>query len=172
MSLSEADSTKLKPDFTVGIRLGIIPQRSVFGAELDIIYSRQGTSMKQGFDTDGNKVKHMMKSSYINVPLLFNFYVRKWGEAEDEAELLRFRIGPQIGFCFRGSDIYSVAGRQKKQYITPWDPAAFHRVDYGITAAASFWYIEVRFYLGLSNVLEGEGTSTNQVISILWSDLW
>lgn len=172
MKLSNNDSTRFLPGFTGGIRIALIPKRSNFGAEIDLIYARQGTSMKTGHDEEGNRVKYMTKTSYLNMPLLLNFYFNKWDDAEDESQLIRLRVGPQIGFCFGGNDIKSVEGKQKKQYITRWERGSFNRIDYGITAAIAVWYVELRYTFGLNNVLKENGLSTNHVISIVWSDIW
>lgn len=174
MSLSGVDSTRFRADFCFGTRVALIPKRSVFGLELDVIYSRQGTSMKQGLTENGNKVHWMEKSSYINVPLLLNVYFRKWKEDdEDESKLIRLRVGPQIGFCLKGNEVESVKYPNKTiQNIHPWKLGSFNRIDYGITAAISYWYVEVRYTYGLSNVFTEGEKSANHVISVTWSDIW
>lgn len=174
MSLSNVDSTRLSPDLCFGIRLALIPKRSIFGAELDVVYSRQGTGMKQASLDNGNRVKWMEKSSYINIPLLLNVYVRKWKESdEDEKNLLRFRVGPQIGFCLQGDEIENIKQSNKTiKNIHPWKVGTFNRIDYGITAAVSYWYVEIRYTYGLANVFKTGEKSTNHVISVTWSDIW
>ena len=174
MSLSGVDSTRFRTDFCFGVRMALIPQRSVFGLELDVVYSRQGTSMKQGVLDNGYKVKWLEKTSYINVPLLLNVYLRKWNEDdEDESQLIRLRVGPQIGFCLKGDEVENIKQPQKTvQNINSWKPGAFNRIDYGITAAISYWYVEVRYTYGLSNVFKEGEKSTNHVISVTWSDIW
>lgn len=174
MNLSGVDSTRFRTDFCFGVRMALIPKRFVLGMELDVIYSRQGTGMKQGPLENGNQVKWLEKSSYINVPLLLNVYFRKWREEdEDESKLIRLRVGPQIGFCLKGDEVEHIKQKTKTVLnINPWKPGAFSRIDYGITAAVSYWFVEVRYTYGLSNVfLEGE-KSTNHVISVTWSDIW
>lgn len=173
MKISGNDSTQFRTDFCGGVRIALIPKHFILGAELDVIYSRQGTSSKRGLDLEGNKVRYMEKSHYINVPLLLNIYLRKWNEDdEDESMIPRLRIGPQIGFCIGGSDVMEVKGLKKQQYILPWKPGTFNRIDYGLTAALSYWFIEVRYTFGMANVfMEGE-KSTNHVISVTWSDIW
>ena len=37
MSISGNDSTRFRTDFTGGLRLALIPERSIFGAEIDVI---------------------------------------------------------------------------------------------------------------------------------------
>jgi len=174
MSLSGVDSTRFRTDFCFGVRMALIPQRSIFGLDLDVVYSRQGTAMKQVVMENGDKVKWLEKSSYINVPLLLNFYFRKWtDDDEDESKMVRFRVGPQIGFCLKGDEVENIKKSQKTvQNIDPWDPGTFNRIDYGITAAISYWYVEVRYTYGLSNVFAEGDKSTNHVISVTWSDVW
>jgi hypothetical protein len=173
MNLSSIDSTTFRADFTGGVRIALIPKRSIFGGEIDIIYSRQGTSSKKGLDFDGNTIRYLKKLHYINVPLLLNIYLRRWNEDdEDESKIPRLRIGPQIGFCIGGSDVMEVKGKKKQQYITPWELGSFNRIDYGITAALSYWFIEVRYTFGMANVFKDGGKSTNHVISVTWSDIW
>jgi hypothetical protein len=173
MRISGNDSTQLRPDFTGGVRIALIPERSIIGAEIDVIYSRQGTSTKKWVSENKNTIRYLEKSHYINVPLLLNIYLRKWNEDdEDESMIPRLRIGPQIGFCLGGNEVKEVKTKKKLQYITPWEPGSFNRIDYGITAAVSYWYIEVRYTFGIANVFKTGEKSTNHVISLTWSDIW
>ena len=173
MSISGNDSTRFRTDFTGGVRIALIPERSIIGAEIDVIYSRQGMSSKKGFDESNNTIRYMEKSHYINVPLLLNIYLRKWNDDdEDESMIPRLRIGPQIGFCVGGNDVMEVKGKKKQQFITPWEPGSFNRIDYGVTAALSYWFVEVRYTFGMANVFKEGAKSTNHVISVTWSDIW
>ena len=173
MNISGNDSTTFRTDFTGGVRIALIPKRSIIGAEIDVLYSRQGTSSKKGLDESKNTIRYKEKSHYINVPLLLNIYLRKWNEDdEDESMIPRLRIGPQIGFCVGGNEIREVKGKKKQQYITPWEPDSFNRIDYGLTAALSYWFIEVRYTFGMANVFKDGEKSTNHVISVTWSDIW
>ena len=173
MSISGNDSTRFRTDFTGGVRIALIPERSIIGAEIDVIYSRQGMSSKKGLDESNNTIRYMEKSHYINVPLLLNIYLRKWNDDdEDESMIPRLRIGPQIGFCVGGNDIMEVKSKKKQQFITPWEPGSFNRIDYGVTAALSYWFVEVRYTFGMANVFKEGAKSTNHVISVTWSDIW
>lgn len=173
MSISGNDSTRFRTDFTGGVRIALIPERSIIGAEIDVIYSRQGMSSKKGLDESNNTIHYMEKSHYINVPLLLNIYLRKWNEDdEDESMIPHLRIGPQIGFCVGGNDVMEVKGKKKQQFITPWEPGSFNRIDYGVTAALSYWFVEVRYTFGMANVFKEGAKSTNHVISVTWSDIW
>lgn len=174
MSISGIDSTRFRPDYCFGFRMALIPKRSIFGAELDIIYSRQGMRTKSFRNEDGNKVHNMEKSSYINVPLLLNFYLRRWTEDdEDESKMVRLRIGPQVGFCLKGDAVESIKSKRKTvQNIVPWESDSFNRIDYGLTFAVSYWFVELRYTYGLSNVFKEGDKSVNHVISVTWSDVW
>lgn len=173
MSLTDNDSTTFRPDFTGGVRIAFIPKRFIIGAEIDVLYSRQGTSSKRGLDESENTIRYLEKSHYINVPLLLNIYLRKWNEDdEDESMIPRLRIGPQIGFCIGGNDVIDVKGKKRQQYITPWELGTFNRIDYGLTAAISYWYVELRYTYGMANVFKEGQKSTNHVISVTWSDIW
>lgn len=173
MCISGNDSTRFRPDFTGGLRLALIPEHSIIGAEIDVIYSRQGMSSKKGLDASNNTVRFMEKSHYINVPLLLNIYLRRWNDDdEDESMIPRLRIGPQVGFCIGGNDIMEVKGKKKQQFITPWESGSFNRIDYGVTAALSYWFVEVRYTFGMANVFKEGAKSTNHVISVTWSDIW
>ena len=173
MKISGNDSTSFRPDFTGGVRIALIPDRFIIGGEIDVIYSRQGTNSKKGLDESGNTIRYMEKSHSLNVPLLLNIYLRKWNEDdEDESMIPRLRIGPQIGFCIGGNEVMEVKGKKKQQYITPWELGSFNRIDYGITAAISYWFVEVRYTYGMGNVFKEGERSTNHVISVTWSDIW
>lgn len=174
MNLSGVDSTRFRTDFCIGARIALIPKKSVFGAELDVIYSRQGTSTKRFLLEDGQKYEWLERSYYINIPLLLNVYFRKWtDDDEDERKMVRLRIGPQIGICLQGEEVKSFKKTLKTtQTIIPWKQGTFNRIDYGITAAISYWFIEVRYTYGLSNVFKEGEKSTNHVITVTWSDIW
>ena len=137
MKMSAIDTTSFRIDFCGGVRLAIIPEHSVFGAEVDVIYSRQGMRTPQGVDDMGNKFRIIEKSNYINVPVLLNVYFRHWNEDdEDESRFVRLRVGPQIGFCLGGNELVSVKeNKQTKDYIKHWEKGSYNWLDYGITAA-------------------------------------
>lgn len=173
MKISGNDSTNFRTDFTGGVRIALIPEHSIFGAEIDVIYSRQGTSSKKWVSENNNTIRYLEKSHYINVPLLLNIYLRKWTEDdEDESMIPRLRIGPQIGFCIGGNEVKEVKTNKRLQYITPWELGSFNRIDYGLTAALSYWFIEVRYTFGMANVFKEGDKSANHVISLTWSDIW
>ena len=173
MKMSNNDTTGFRTDFCGGVRFALIPKRFIIGGEIDVIYSRQGMRTKKWVDESGDAIRYLEKSHYINVPLLLNIYFRRWNEDdEDESMIPRLRIGPQIGFCIGGNDVKLVKNKLRRQYVTPWEKGSFNRIDYGITAALSYWFIEVRYTFGMANVFKDGEKSTNHVISVTWSDIW
>jgi TfoX/Sxy family transcriptional regulator of competence genes len=173
MKISGNDTTSFRTNISGGVRIALIPEHFIIGGEIDIIYSRQGMRSKKGFDENGNTIRNLHKSHYINVPVLLNIYFRRWHDDDDDETMIpRLRIGPQIGFCIGGNKVQEVKGRKKQQHITPWESGSFNRIDYGLTAAFSYWFIEVRYTYGLANVFKEGEKSTNHVISVTWSDIW
>lgn len=173
MQIAGNDSTRFKPGFTGGFRIALIPTHSVFGVEAEIVYSQGGYGSKRAIDSIGNKVSYGARSHYLEMPILLNVYMRKWKDTdESEAKMLRLRVGPEIGVCIAGSDLHNIKGKTKKQEITPWENGTFNRFHYGVTAAVAYWFIEVRYTYGISNVMKGTTPSHNHVISILFSDIW
>ncbi len=173
MKMADNDSTRFRVGFTGGLRIAMIPTRSVFGLELGLMYSQYGYNAKMAIDSVGNKVMYGTKSHYIEMPLLLNIYMRKWKDTDgDESRMVRLRVGPQVGFCIGGNDVHKINGKTKKQELIPWEKDSFNRFHYGITAAVSYWFFEVRYTCGLSNVQKGVSPSKNHVISILFSDIW
>ena len=173
MKMAGNDSTRFRPGFTGGFRIALIPTHSVFGVEAEILYSQCGYGSKRAIDSLGNKVSYGAKSHYLEMPILLNVYMRKWKDTdESEAKMLRLRVGPEIGVCIAGSDLHNIKGKTKKQEITPWEKGSFYRFHYGVTAAVAYWFIEVRYTYGISNVMKGVKPSHNHVISILFSDIW
>lgn len=173
MQIAGNDSTRFRPGFTGGFRIAMIPTHSVFGLEAELVYTMCGYNAKKALDVDGNKISYGCKSHYLEMPILLNVYFRKWKDSdESEAKMVRLRVGPQIGFCITGSDLHKISGKTKKVEVTPWEKGSFNRFHYGITAAVAYWYVEVRYTYGISNVLKGTAPSHNHVISILFSDIW
>ena len=62
MKMSDIDSTTFRMDFTGGVRMALIPERFIIGAEIDLIYSRQGMKTPKGLDAEGNTIRYMEKS--------------------------------------------------------------------------------------------------------------
>ena len=174
MKMSSNDTASFRVGFCGGVRIALIPEHSIIGGEIDIIYSRQGMSTKMGHDATGQRTSLGMKSSYINVPILMTFYLRKWNE-EDESEknMVRLRVGPQFGFCLGGSDLQTVKGKNQSTInITPWKKGTYNWLDYGVTAAVSYWFVEVRYFCGFGKIFKGDDASFNHVISLTFSDIW
>ena len=80
-SMSDLDDSNSKPGFTAGV-FADYRFNDWFALSADLLYSREGTTIK----SDG--YKQTMKSNYLNIPILANFYV---------LDKLAFKVGVQPG---------------------------------------------------------------------------
>lgn len=80
-SMSDLDDSNSKPGFTAGV-FADYRFNDWFALSADLLYSREGTTIK----SDGYKLT--MKSNYLNIPILANFYV---------LDKLAFKVGVQPG---------------------------------------------------------------------------
>lgn len=78
-SMSDLDDSNSKPGFTAGV-FADYRFNDWFALSADLLYSREGTTIK----SDGYKLT--MKSNYLNIPILANFYV---------LDKLAFKVGVQ-----------------------------------------------------------------------------
>ena len=85
-SMSHTDMNA-KVGFTAGV-FGELRTNDWFAVSAELLYSRQGVTNK--YTDEGIKVKDRLKSHYLNVPVLANFYV---------TENLALKTGVQAGFC-------------------------------------------------------------------------
>lgn len=80
-SMSDLDDSNSKPGFTAGV-FADYRFNDWFALSANLLYSREGTTIK----SDG--YKQTMKSNYLNIPILANFYV---------LDKLAFKVGVQPG---------------------------------------------------------------------------
>ena len=91
-------NSKLKPSFHVGVFVDI-PLGTYISFQPELLYSRQGTFYKETVLSKDYKI--WTRFDYINIPLMFKFYV---------FEKLSVDVGPQFGFVIdatqkrKGSD--------------------------------------------------------------------
>ena len=75
----------------VGLTAGVFGEIRIgqwIDLQAELLYSRQGVTDK--YTEEGIKVKDRLKSHYLNIPVLANFYV---------TENLALKTGVQAGFC-------------------------------------------------------------------------
>lgn len=153
-SMSHTDM-HAKVGFTAGAFAEYRPfDRVGFSAEL--LYSRQGENDKATID--GIRVKNRLKSHYLNVPLLANFYV---------TDKLALKTGLQAGFCLGARDITKIDGRKEKVGIGD----AFHTADLAIPVGVSYDFgplvLDARYNFGVSHAMKnGLYNSRNNVFQL------
>ena len=91
-SMSHSDMNA-KVGFTAGV-FGELRVADWIGVQAELLYSRQGVTDK--YTKEGIKIKDRLKSHYLNVPVLANFYV---------TENLALKTGVQAGFCLGARSI-------------------------------------------------------------------
>ena len=119
-----------------------------------------------------------MNNSIFMFPKPENEPVKGYAPGSPERKEIRkaldelYNTVTEIPAIIGGKEVKEVKGKRKQQYVTPWEKGSFNRIDYGITAAVSYWFVEVRYTFGMANVFKEGGKSTNHVISVTWSDIW
>ncbi len=148
-TMSNADLNS-KASFTAGM-FGQMHTANWFALSLEVLYSRQGGMKKH--TVAGIKNKNKIKTEYLNVPLLANFYVTRG---------LALKTGVQVGFCLSARQVVETGGVTAKQGIT----GQFHTADVAIPVGISYdWgrlVFDARYNFGVSHAMK-EGSSRNGV---------
>lgn len=152
-SMSHTDMNA-KVGFTAGV-FGELRTNDWFAVSAELLYSRQGVTNK--YTDEGIKVKDRLKSHYLNVPVLANFYV---------TENLALKTGVQAGFCLGARAIEKVDGNK-----IPKAGAGdiFHTADISIPVGISYdlgpIVLDARYNFGVSHALKA-GDSRNNVFQL------
>lgn len=148
-TMSNADLNS-KVSFTAGM-FGQVRTANWFALSLEVLYSRQG-GMKE-HTVAGVETKNKIKTEYLNVPLLANFYVTRG---------LALKTGVQVGFCLGARQLVETGGITTKQGIA----GQFHTADVAIPVGISYdWgrlVLDARYNFGVSHAMK-EGNSRNGV---------
>lgn len=151
-SMSHTDMNA-KVGFTAGV-FGQLRTNDWFAVSAELLYSRQGVTDKE--TVGGQKVKDRIKSHYLNVPVLANFYV---------TENLALKTGVQAGFCLGAREVVKVGGQKSKQSVGD----AFHTADISIPVGISYdlgpIVLDARYNFGVSHALKS-GDSRNNVFQL------
>lgn len=151
-SMSHTDMNA-KVGFTAGV-FGELRTNDWFAVSAELLYSRQGVTDK--YTDEGIKVKDRLKSHYLNVPVLANFYV---------TENLALKTGVQAGFCLGARAIEKVDGNKSKAGAGD----IFHTADISIPVGISYdlgpIVLDARYNFGVSHALKA-GDSRNNVFQL------
>lgn len=144
-----------KAGFTAGV-FGEMKTCDWFAVSAEVLYSRQGVADR--WHVDGVLIKERLKSHYLNVPVLANFYV---------TENLALKTGVQVGFCLGATNVRKTDERTIK------DPAGniFRTADVAIPVGVSYdlgpIVLDARYNFGVTDALKGGGMkSMNNVFQL------
>jgi hypothetical protein len=138
------DNTSYDP--RLGLNLGVIGHIHLaqqWAIQPEIQFSSQGAK-----STDGDQE---IKLNYLNVPVLFQYM---WDNG------FRLQAGPQLGFLLSAKSEVDNNSTDIKDDIKPIDLGLGFGAGY-IHPATGFG-IDARYILGLSDISEGTGKSTNR----------
>ncbi len=153
VGMNVSDMSKLSgSDAKTGLTAGVFADyrfNDWFAVSGDLLFSREGAKFKD----DGDKVT--IKSNYLNIPILANFYV---------LDDLAFKIGIQPGFMLSGKAKTKTGGQEYSQSITD----NFHTVDFAFPVGVSYELfdkiiLDARSNIGVANVLKVADDSNSNV---------
>ena len=127
-SMSDLDDSNSKPGFTAG------------ALSADLLYSREGTTIK----SDG--YKQTMKSNYLNIPILANFYV---------LDKLAFKVGVQPGIFLSAKIKDNSSGNDETVSVSD----LYKGMDFSFPIGVSYEFfnrliVEARYTIGAAKVLD------------------
>lgn len=153
-SMSHTDMNA-KVGFTAGV-FGELRTNDWFAVSAEVLYSRQGVTDKWTDEDTGMKFKDRIKSHYLNVPVLANFYV---------TDNLALKTGVQAGFCLGAREVAKIDGQKSKTGVGD----KFHTADISIPVGISYdlgpIVLDARYNFGVSHALKG-GESRNNVFQL------
>lgn len=131
----------------------------------EVLYSAQGAKIDD-FTVNVDGVNYTgdvnFNLSYINVPVMFKYYV---------AEKFNLEVGPQIGFLTSAESVTKLNGYSQTDTQDVKD--SFEKVDFGVNFGAAYDFdthfsAGVRYNAGLSNIAKTEpGDDTKMHNSVL-----
>lgn len=151
LNVSTMSNTDLgaKVSFNAGM-FGQVRTANWFALSLEVLYSRQGGNDKR--TEAGVDIKNKIKTEYLNVPVLANFYV---------TERLALKTGVQVGFCLGARQVVKTGGITTKHGIA----GDFHTADVSIPVGISYdlgrLVLDARYNFGVSKAMKDENTRNN-----------
>lgn len=155
MNVSTMSHTKqdAKVSFTAGL-FGELRTNDWFAVSAEVLYSRQGVMDK--WTVNDVQTKYRMKTHYLNVPVLANFYV---------TDRLALKTGVQAGFNLGARAIEKVGNTTVKNNVSD----AFHTAEVAIPVGISYdlgpIVLDARYNFGVSHAMK-EGSFRNNVFQL------
>ncbi|MFC5044354.1 porin family protein [Aquimarina hainanensis] len=121
-----------------------VPLTEVLAFQPEIVYSPQGATIER--ITAEGMTSHRLQLDYLNVPLLFKYYVFKGTSIQ---------VGPQVGILLTGNSEKEIFRDGAKERVTQHISGVTPLLDLGTTVGIGYqmpqgFFGEVRYYLGLS----------------------
>ena len=152
-TLTDWDGTSMKIGFVGGVEAEYGFSEK-FSLSAGLLYSMQGTKMDvvEGVDTKVN-------TSYLNIPVLANFYVWKG---------LAVKAGIQPGILLSAKTKSEVEGNSAEADLKDNCESLDISIPVGVSYEISNFVIDARYNLGLTNLAKGDGDGNpkNSVFSL------
>lgn len=162
LNISDMSNTKVsvKAGFMAGVFAEYRMMNNWFALSGEVLYSRQGISNK--YTEDGTKYKEQLKSHYLNIPVLANFYV---------TDNLALKAGLQAGFNLGASMMTKQGNTKEKDGAGAIFTTADLSIPIGISYDLGPLVLDARYNFGITNVSRGNNLllpdkSRNNVFTI------
>ena len=153
-------------DSKIGFNLGVFAEinlsdKLIFQPEL--LYSTQGASLEQSFDSNSFKITNSV--DYLNIPLTLKYGV---------TDKLFLEFGPQLGFLLSGESKYEETYGGETTSETEDIKEFTNSIDFGLNFGVSFNIAEnimiaARYNLGLSNIVDEEDRDDEKLQNSVFS---
>jgi hypothetical protein len=140
-------------DSKIGLHIGGFAEfmfSEKFAFQPELLYSMQGYKYEESATFFGEtvSVEEKIKLDYINVPLIFKYYV---------TEGLAIEAGPQIGFLMSANYEYEASGGGESESEDEDIKDAYKSIDYGLNVGVSYTLdmgvmFGARYYYGLADI--------------------
>jgi opacity protein-like surface antigen len=153
-------------DSKIGFNLGVFAEinlsdKLIFQPEL--LYSTQGASLEESFDSNSFKVTNSV--DYLNIPLILKYGV---------TDKLFLEFGPQLGFLLSGKSKYEETYGGETESETEDIKEFTNSIDFGLNFGVSFDIAEnimigARYNLGVSNIIDEEDSGDEKLQNSVFS---
>lgn len=154
------------PSSIIGFHIGGFVDVKIsekFSFQPELIYSTQGSKFSENLSIEGDvyNVDATLKMAYINIPVMFKYYV---------ADKFNLEAGPQIGFLTSCKMKVEAMGLSETEDVKD----SFESIDFGLNIGAGYDFTEklsagVRYNFGLSNVAKTEAGDDSEIKNSVFS---
>ncbi len=140
-------------DSKIGLHIGAFAEfmfSEKFAFQPELLYSMQGYKYEESetFNGETFTAEDKVKLDYINIPLIFKYYV---------TEGLAIEAGPQVGFLVSAKSDYEASGGGQSESAEIDIKDGYKSLDYGINGGLSYTLdmgvmFGARYYYGLADI--------------------